>query len=117
MIQQLASLGHRQHQFSGIRRLKRHHPDVQRLCRPIIGATSSNAATATTNQTNAQTLLTGYQKQASTFSGVNLDTELANTVIYQNAYAASARVITVTSTLVRYIVAIVYRVIRSKLWQ
>ena len=65
----------------------------------IIGATSSNAATATTNQTNAQTLLTGFQKQASTISGVNLDQELANTVIYQNAYSASARIITVTSTL------------------
>jgi flagellar hook-associated protein 1 FlgK len=65
----------------------------------VIGATSSIATAATANQTNAQTLLTGFQKQASTASGVNLDTELANTVIYQNAYSASARIITVVSTL------------------
>ncbi|MDE3037451.1 MAG: hypothetical protein KGJ21_03200, partial [Pseudomonadota bacterium] len=65
----------------------------------VIGSAATNAADAKTNDTNANTLLTGYTQQASTANGVNLDTELANTVIYQNAYAASARVITVASTL------------------
>jgi len=65
----------------------------------IISATATNAANAKANSTNAQTLLEGYAKNASSLSGVNLDTELANTVIYQNAYAASARVITVANSL------------------
>ncbi len=65
----------------------------------IIGGTSTNAVTAKTNSTNAQALLQGYQENASAVSGVNLDTELANTVIYQNAYSASARVITVANQL------------------
>lgn len=65
----------------------------------IIGSAATNAANATTNDTNANTLLTGYTQRVSKVSGVNLDTELANTVIYQNAYAASARVITVASSL------------------
>lgn len=63
----------------------------------IIGAVSTNATSAKTLDANAQTLLQGYQQRSSSVSGVNLDTELANTIIYQNAYSASARVITVTS--------------------
>jgi flagellar hook-associated protein FlgK len=65
----------------------------------IIGGIATNASNASTSSGNAQALLTSYQQQSSAISGVNLDTELANTVIYQNAYAASARVITVTSQL------------------
>lgn len=65
----------------------------------IIGSAATNADTASTDQKNAQILLSGYTKQVSSISGVNLDKELANTVIYQNAYAASARVISITSDL------------------
>ena len=65
----------------------------------IIGSASANAATAKTTDTNANALLQGYQENSSAISGVNLDTELANTVIYQNAYTASARVITVANQL------------------
>jgi len=65
----------------------------------IVGSTSANAATARTNSNNADALLQGYSLRASSISGVNLDVELANTVFYQNAYAASARVITVANTL------------------
>lgn len=65
----------------------------------IIGSASTNAVTAKTNNTNANALLDGYKENASAVSGVNLDTELANTMIYQNAYTASARVITVANQL------------------
>ncbi|MDX1974758.1 MAG: flagellar hook-associated protein FlgK [Rickettsiales bacterium] len=65
----------------------------------IIGLVSTFTNTAEAESDNALSLLEGYQKQASSVSGVNLDEELANTVIYQNAYAASARVITVTNEL------------------
>ena len=65
----------------------------------LIGYSAINAATAKTNVTNSQSLLNGLTTQASAVSGVNLDTELANTVIYQNAYSASARVITVVNGL------------------
>lgn len=40
-----------------------------------------------------------YADRLSSVSGVNLDEELANTVLFQNAYSASARIITVVSTL------------------
>lgn len=65
----------------------------------IVGSISVNSANAKTNSGNADALLQGYTVRVSAISGVNLDVELANTVIYQNAYAASARVITVANTL------------------
>ncbi len=99
VIQQLASLGTASVNFPIAGGLGATTQSFGGYAGAIIGSASSNAATATTTQTNAQTLLDGFTKQASTISGVNLDTELANTVIYQNAYTASARVISVTSTL------------------
>ncbi len=65
----------------------------------VIGGIATNASTSSTGSANAQALLDSYKQQSSAVSGVNLDTELANTVIYQNAYAASARIITVTNQL------------------
>jgi len=65
----------------------------------IIATNSANASVANSNQTNSSTLLQGYQTAAQKVSGVNLDQELANTVIYQNAYSASARIVTVISQL------------------
>jgi flagellar hook-associated protein FlgK len=65
----------------------------------IVGSASTNAATAKNDALNAESLMNGYTQRASAVSGVNLDTELANTVIYQNSYAASARVISVANEL------------------
>ena len=57
----------------------------------------SNLATSNLDQQNI--LQKSYDSQATSVSGVNLDEELANTVLYQNAYSASARIITVVNTL------------------
>ncbi len=65
----------------------------------IISITAQQAANADTARKTSQNLLDGFTQRASAISGVNLDTELANTVIYQNAYAASARIISVTNSL------------------
>lgn len=65
----------------------------------ILGSAATNAATARSNKETANALLEGFNENASAISGVNLDVELANTVIYQNAYSASARVITVANSL------------------
>lgn len=65
----------------------------------IIGAASTNALVASSDRDNAEILLEGFSQRSASISGVNLDEELANTVIYQNAYSASARVITVASEL------------------
>lgn len=73
----------------------------------IIAKTSSDSSDATNTATDSQTLLAGYTTRAQSVSGVNLDQELANTVIYQNAYSASTRVITVVSTMFQELLGII----------
>ena len=65
----------------------------------IIGTSSTNAKVVSDNaKLNADTLqMTEQRYQQDT--GVNLDEELANLQLLQNAYAASARLITVVQTL------------------
>ena len=65
----------------------------------IVSAAASSATAAKNDDNNAKLLLDSFSQQSSAISGVNLDEELANTVIYQNAYAASSRVIGVAKDL------------------
>lgn len=55
---------------------------------------SSRAATATSNYTAQNDRLTEAKKMQSNSEGVNLDEELSNMVVYQQAYNASARLLT-----------------------
>jgi flagellar hook-associated protein FlgK len=65
----------------------------------IIGAASSNAKVVSDNaKLKADTLQMTEQRYQSE-TGVNLDEELANLQVLQNAYAASARLMTVIQTL------------------
>ena len=59
----------------------------------MIGATAAAGSSATSNATDQSSLLSQMQSQYSSATGVNLDTELSQLVVYQNAYSASARVI------------------------
>lgn len=62
----------------------------------FVGGIYNNASNDATQQ---GLLNTTYEERMTGVSGVNIDEELANTVLYQNAYSASARIITVVSTL------------------
>lgn len=99
VIQKLAALANQSINFAAAGGLGASSQTLGAYAGAVIGTAGTNASNATTSQTNAQTLLDGYVQQLSGVSGVNLDTELANTVIYQNAYSASARVITVANSL------------------
>jgi flagellar hook-associated protein 1 FlgK len=59
----------------------------------VIGNAATTAAAATSKANDQSALLTQMQGQYSSQTGVNLDTELSTLVVYQNAYSASARVI------------------------
>ena len=59
----------------------------------VIGAAANSASSASSNATDQSALLSQMQSQYSSAVGVNLDTELSQLVVYQNAYSASARVI------------------------
>lgn len=99
IIQKLAKLGIQSLDFTASGGLGQTKVPLGAYAGQIIGAAATNANLAKTQQTNSQTLLDGYNQRSDSISGVNLDEELANTIIYQNAYSASARIITVVSTL------------------
>jgi flagellar hook-associated protein 1 FlgK len=65
----------------------------------ILGYNASVAAAATSEYENQETLYNGFDERFKNISGVNLDEELANTITFQNAYAANARVITTVNGL------------------
>lgn len=65
----------------------------------VLGSISTQALFAEQDLSQQQLLLTGFQDKVDSISGVNLDEEMANTIIFQNAYGATARVITVTKEL------------------
>jgi flagellar hook-associated protein FlgK len=63
----------------------------------MVSAAASAANAAKQNNDNANLLAEGFNQRSKAISGVNMDEELANTVILQNAYAASARIVTVVN--------------------
>jgi len=105
VIQKLAALGTNAVAFSTAGGLSATSTTFANYGSSIIGLVSQKGANAASTQQNAQTLLDGFTTRSSSISGVNLDTELANTIIYQNAYTASARIITVTNDLFESLLA------------
>jgi flagellar hook-associated protein 1 FlgK len=71
----------------------------------ILAGAGNAAAQAQTQTTNAQALQTELQTRVSSVSGVNLDEELANMVVFQNAYSASARIVTTVNQLFAVLMA------------
>ena len=60
----------------------------------ILGQNATAAAAASDNVTFQTGVQSQINTEAASVSGVNMDEELANLQVYQNAYSASARVIT-----------------------
>lgn len=62
----------------------------------ILGFNSAKASDAKDVVDQEKLLLKGFQDKEMSVSGVNVDEELANTVLFQNSYAAAARLINAT---------------------
>lgn len=62
----------------------------------IIGTSASLTATNKTNLQQQQDLASAISQKQASISGVNLDQEMSQLMIYQNSYAASAKVIAAT---------------------
>jgi flagellar hook-associated protein FlgK len=65
----------------------------------VIGTASTNAKTVSDQAKLNSDTLTMTQQQYQTSTGVNLDEEIANLQVLQNAYAASARLLNVIQTM------------------
>jgi flagellar hook-associated protein 1 FlgK len=65
----------------------------------IFSYNTVQAQSAINNLDKQNSIFDGYNTKALSVSGVNLDQEIADTIKYQNAYGASARIISVTKQL------------------
>lgn len=73
----------------------------------FLGYIASQAAAADANYSNSETLYNGFKSRLDAVTGVNLDEELANTIIYQNAYTASAKIVKVADELYEELLGII----------
>jgi flagellar hook-associated protein 1 FlgK len=65
----------------------------------ILGSLAANTKQSQSNAEKDRVLYEGFKSKAEGVSGVNVDEELGNTIIFQNGYTASARVISVAREL------------------
>ena len=71
------------------------------------GSLADTASAAATASTNATAIQTEAQTQQQSVEGVNLDQELVNLTTYQQAYTASARLVTATQDMFTTLVTMV----------
>jgi flagellar hook-associated protein 1 FlgK len=64
-----------------------------------------DASYASANLDSRTTLLSQYKDAESSVSGVNMDEEASNLIVYQNAYSAAARIVTTTSDMLDVLMA------------
>jgi flagellar hook-associated protein 1 FlgK len=98
-VQAMADLGLRQVSFSQSGLLPVTEQTLSTYASSFLGANAATAEFAQQEYTNDNLLYDAYKQRSNAISGVNLDEEVGNTIIYQNAYAASARIITVVNTM------------------
>jgi flagellar hook-associated protein FlgK len=72
----------------------------------ILGFLAANAVQAEADFDDTRILFEGFQERLDAMKGVNIDEELANTILYQHAYTASARIVTVTDELFQVLLGI-----------
>lgn len=70
----------------------------------MLGYMAALSSAAQDTADNAQLLYDGFAQRQAAISAVNLDQELANTIVFQNAYAASARVVSVIDEMFKSLV-------------
>ncbi len=95
--EQMAALAKTSLTFSAAGNLPQSSKPISNYVSDIVGNTASNAKQAETNAKKDEYLYNTFNDRNQAVSGVNLDQELANTIIFQNAYTANARVISVVN--------------------
>lgn len=98
-IVELAGLADKILSFSEVGGLGQSNQTLGGYLSQIVSTSAQSSNAAREDMESSDLLLEGYSARADSISGVNLDEELGNTIIYQNSYTASARALTVTQEL------------------
>lgn len=99
VIQRLARLGLTELDFEAAGSLASVTQTLSGYSGEILGSVASTAAQADADYKDSDTIYTGFEQRLDSLKGVNVDEELANTILYQNAYSASARIVSVVDQL------------------
>lgn len=99
IVQRLANAGNENVLFAAAGGLPQSELSFVRYTGEMLGFIASQAVSAESEKTSTSILLDGFKERSEAVSNVNLDEELANTILYQNAYTASARIISVVDEL------------------
>ena len=67
----------------------------------ILSRNAAQAAGASADLNFRQSVADGLKLKAENFSGVNVDEELANLIVFQNAYSAAARIVSTLQEMFR----------------
>ncbi len=99
LIQNIAALGNGLMGFDAAGGLPSTRLTFSAYSAEILGYLSARTASAKSDLEGKQILLDNFTSRSDSISGVNLDQELADTIVYQNAYSASARIVGVVNDL------------------
>lgn len=80
---------------------------IANMAADLFGRIGTDAAQASTGQLDAAARRDEAIQRRDTFSGVNVDEELANMVVLQNSYSAAARVLTTASDMYQTLIDMV----------
>jgi flagellar hook-associated protein FlgK len=106
VIQRLARVGLNEYQFSAAGGLDSVTQTMNGYIGEILGFLAANAVQSESNARDSMILFKGFEERLDAMKGVNIDEELANTILYQHAYTASARIITVADELFQVLLGI-----------
>ncbi len=98
-IQAIANRFNAKLTFAASNQLAGSSVSLSQFATEIVALNAAQANAASDNLTSRQILIENLKLKTASVSGVNLDEEMAHLIILENAYAASARVITVTQEL------------------
>ncbi len=99
VIQSLAKLSTTAYAFSAAGGLAYTKQTFNGYMGQILAYSAATATKLEADYNDSNILLDGFTERADTFSRVNIDEEMANTVTFQHAYTASARIVSVTNQL------------------
>ncbi len=103
-VQAMAALSSATVNFAAAGGLPNTTLSLQSYTSEMLGYLSSLTSAAQETSDNAQLLYQGFKERNDAISAVNLDEELANTIIFQNSYAASARIVTVVNEMFKALI-------------